>query len=116
MRVMAEPVIQSAVPLAPLTSLRVGGLARWFAVASSIDDVAAAQAGSRSRGVPLMVLGGCTNVVVADAGLEALVVSVQPRGLVIDEDGGSLTITAGQGNRGATSSGEPAAPAPPGLE
>jgi UDP-N-acetylmuramate dehydrogenase len=94
---MSEPAIHNAVPLAPRTSLRVGGSARWFTVASSVDDVAAAHAWSRARGVRLIVLGGCTNVVVADAGLDALVVIAQPRGLSIDEDGDTLTVTAAAG-------------------
>ncbi|HZI79310.1 MAG TPA: UDP-N-acetylmuramate dehydrogenase [Vicinamibacterales bacterium] len=94
---MAEPVIQQGVPLAPRCSLRVGGLARWFTAASSSADVAAAHAWSRSRGVPMIVLGGGTNVVVADAGLDALVVAVAPRGLAIDDEGDTLVVTAAAG-------------------
>jgi UDP-N-acetylmuramate dehydrogenase len=92
-----EAVIHEGVPLAPRSSLRVGGPARWFMVASSAADVAAAHAWGRSRGVPMVVLGGGTNVVVADAGLDALVVAVQPRGLVIEEDGEGLRVTAAAG-------------------
>lgn len=92
-----EPVIQAGVALAPRSSLRVGGAARWFTVASSIEDVAAAHAWSRAQGVPLVVLGGGTNVVVADAGLNALVVAVQPRGLTIAGDGETLQVTAAAG-------------------
>jgi len=40
---MGEPVMQSGVPLAPRSSLRVGGPARWFTVATSPGDVAALQ-------------------------------------------------------------------------
>jgi len=81
-----ERSIQSGVPLAARTSLRVGGPARWFTVASSSEDVAGAHAWSRAHGVPMVVLGGGTNAVIADAGLEALVVAVQPRGLSVVED------------------------------
>lgn len=94
---MPEPAIASGVPLAPRNSLRVGGAARWFTAASSAGEVAAAHAWSRSRGVPLIVLGGGTNVVVADAGLDALVVAVQPRGLTIQDDGETLHVTAAAG-------------------
>jgi UDP-N-acetylmuramate dehydrogenase len=92
-----DPVIQPGVALAPRSSLRVGGPARWFTQAVSAADVSAAHTWSRSRGVPMLVLGGGTNVVVADAGLDALVVAVQPRGLAIVEDGGTLTVTAAAG-------------------
>jgi UDP-N-acetylmuramate dehydrogenase len=81
-----EPSLQSGVPLAPRSSLRVGGPARWFTAASSSEAVAGAHAWSRAHAVPMVVLGGGTNVVVADAGLHALVVAVQPRGLAIVED------------------------------
>jgi UDP-N-acetylmuramate dehydrogenase len=92
-----ELSIQSGVPLAPRSSLRVGGPARWFTVAASPDDVAAAHAWSRAHGVPMVVLGGGTNVVVADVGLDALVVAVQVSGLAITEDRDTLTLSAGAG-------------------
>ena len=92
-----EPSIQSGVPLAARTSLRVGGPARWFTVASSSEDVAGAHAWSRAHGVPMVVLGGGTNAVIADAGLEALVVAVQPRGLSVVEDREALAVTAAAG-------------------
>jgi len=94
---MPEPSLQSDVPLAPRSSLRVGGPARWFTAASSPEEVAGAHAWSRGHGVPMIVLGGGTNVVVADAGLDALVVAVQPRGLAIVEDRDTVTVTAGAG-------------------
>ena len=97
MTLVREPAIQAGVALAPRSSLRVGGPARWFTVAASIEDVGAAHTWSRARGVRLVVLGGGTNVVVADAGLDALVVAVQPRGLAITDDGETLQVTAAAG-------------------
>src|SRR6185369_17313377 len=97
MTLVREPAIQAGVALAPRSSLRVGGPARWFTVAASIEDVGAAHTWSRARGVPLVGLGGGTNVVVADAGLDALVVAVQPRGLAITDDGETLQVTAAAG-------------------
>ena len=92
-----EPSIQSGVPLAARSSLRVGGPARWFTVASSSEDVAGAHAWSQAHGVPMVVLGGGTNVVIADAGLDALVVAVQPRGLAVVEDRETLSVAAAAG-------------------
>jgi UDP-N-acetylmuramate dehydrogenase len=94
---MPESAIQTGVALAPRSSLRVGGPARWLTVASSAEDVAAAHAWSRAHGVRMVVLGGGTNVVVSDAGLDALVVAVQPRGLAMVEDGETLRVTAAAG-------------------
>ena len=97
MAAVSEPAIQERVPLAPRSSLRVGGPARWFTAASSAGEVAGAHAWSRSRGVPMVVLGGGTNVVVSDAGLDALVVAVQLRGLDVVDDGDTVVVTAAAG-------------------
>ena len=92
-----DPAVQPGVALAPRTSLRVGGAAQWFMHASSPGDVRAAHAWSQAAGLPMVVLGGGTNVVVADAGVRALVVAVAPRGLAIAEDADSVTLVAGAG-------------------
>ena len=94
---MPEPLVQNGVALAPRTTLRVGGPAQWFTLASSADEVAAAHAWSRAEGVPMTVLGGGSNVVVADAGVSGLVVAVVPRGLTITEDADGIRVAAAAG-------------------
>ncbi len=64
------------VPLAPLTTLKVGGPARYFAEAKSASEVAEAANFARSRSLPLFVLGGGSNLVVADAGWPGLVLKL----------------------------------------
>ena len=59
-------------PLAPFTTFGIGGPARWFAEATSEDDVAEAAAWAGERGVPLFVLGGGSNLLVSDAGFDGL--------------------------------------------
>ncbi len=66
-------LIRENVPLAPLTTLGVGGPARYFAEAGSEAEVVEAVEFARARGLPLFVLGGGSNVVVADAGFAGLV-------------------------------------------
>src|SRR5207253_3084555 len=56
-----------------------------------------AHAWARERGVPLRVLGGGSNLLVSDRGVDALVVRVALRGLTTREDGGSLELTAAAG-------------------
>lgn len=65
--------IQEHVPLAPMTTLRVGGPARYFVEATTVDEVREAVAYSRSRNLPLLALGGGSNVVISDAGWPGLV-------------------------------------------
>lgn len=67
--------------MAPLTTLGIGGPARWFVEAASEGEVAEACECARERGVPLLVLGGGSNVLVADSGFNGLVLRVAIDGL-----------------------------------
>ena len=69
-------LIRENVPLAPLTTLGVGGSARYFAEARSEAEVIEVVEFARSRELPLFVLGGGSNVVVADAGFAGLVLKL----------------------------------------
>ncbi len=81
-------------PLAPYTSFGIGGPARFFAEAATEDDLAQASEWARERGLPLFVLGGGSNVLVADAGFPGLVVRVGLRG--VQRQGGMFTAAAGE--------------------
>jgi UDP-N-acetylmuramate dehydrogenase len=85
------------VPLAPLSTLGVGGPARWFVRATTAADVAAAHQWSVDRGVPLFVLGGGSNIVVGDEGFDGLVLQVALTGVVIAESEEGSTVTAAAG-------------------
>ena len=89
--------VRERVALAPHTTLGVGGPARWFVEATDEATLREALAWSRARGVALRMLGGGSNVVVADAGVEALVVRVGLRGVTPREAGRVVDITAAAG-------------------
>jgi UDP-N-acetylmuramate dehydrogenase len=74
-------LVQEDIPLAPLTTLRVGGSARFLVEAESSADVEEAVAFAQSRDLPLFVLGGGSNLVVADAGWPGLVLRVAIAGV-----------------------------------
>jgi UDP-N-acetylmuramate dehydrogenase len=80
--------------LAPLTTLGVGGPARWFAEAASEAEIAEACDWASGRGVPLFVLGGGSNVLVADAGFSGLALHIGLKG--IERDGESFRVAAGE--------------------
>ena len=67
-------------PLAPFTTFGIGGPARWFAEARTEAEVTEACEWVSERGVPLFVLGGGSNVLVADAGFDGLVLHVRLKG------------------------------------
>lgn len=89
--------IAERVPLASLTTLGVGGAARWFVEGTDEASVRAAHAWAHERGVPLRVLGGGSNLVVADAGVEALVLRMTLRGISHRERDGAIELTAAAG-------------------
>jgi UDP-N-acetylmuramate dehydrogenase len=64
------------IPLAPLTTLRIGGAARYLAEARSIGEVQEAVVFSRSRNLPVFVLGGGSNVLISDNGWPGLVLKI----------------------------------------
>src|SRR5690348_2528385 len=69
-------LLQENVPLAPLTTFRIGGPARYFVEAHTSAEVADAVGYAQSRSLPLFVLGGGSNLVVADAGWPGLVLKI----------------------------------------
>lgn len=80
---MSERAVQADanVPLAPLTTLGVGGAARWLVRAACADDVAAVHRWAGAAGLPVLVLGGGSNVVLSDEGWNGVVLHVMIRGL-----------------------------------
>jgi UDP-N-acetylmuramate dehydrogenase len=68
--------IHEQLPLAPLTTLGVGGPARYFVEARNEAEVIEAVGFARSRQLPLFILGGGSNVVVADKGFDGLVLKI----------------------------------------
>lgn len=71
-------------PLAPLTTLRVGGPADRLATPRSRDELLAVLAAAREAAVPIFMLGHGSDLVVADAGIRGLVVRNRARGLEVD--------------------------------
>ncbi len=69
-------VVRERIPLAPYTTLGLGGPARYFCECAMEADVLEALALARSRGLEVQIIGGGSNVVFADAGFRGLVVKV----------------------------------------
>jgi len=62
------------VPLGPLTTYRVGGAAALFVEARSVDDLSAVAAAVDATGLPTLVVGKGSNLLVADAGFPGVAV------------------------------------------
>ena len=94
---MAEPL------LADHTTLRLGGPARRWVTARTEDDLVAAVTAADDADEPVLVLGGGSNLVVADEGFAGTVVEVATRGVHSDVEGDDptcggamVTVAAGE--------------------
>nr|WP_223198576.1 UDP-N-acetylmuramate dehydrogenase [Solihabitans fulvus] len=96
---MSSAQARAAVPLAECTTLRLGGPATRFVRAASAAEVVAAVRAADTDGEPLLLLGGGSNLVVADGGFDGTVVQVASTGRQIDRVGDGrveLTVEAGE--------------------
>jgi UDP-N-acetylmuramate dehydrogenase len=82
------------VSLAPFTTFGIGGPAAWFAEAASDADIEDAVRFAQQRSLRLFVLGGGSNVLVADEGFDGLVLRIALRG--VEQQGRILTAAAGE--------------------
>lgn len=89
------PDIESDAPLAPLTTIRVGGVADHLCRAGSFRDVVAALGWAREKGLPVAVIGRGSNLVVADEGFRGLVLRLVGRLTVISARGTDLWCGGG---------------------
>jgi UDP-N-acetylmuramate dehydrogenase len=68
--------VQRDAPLAPLTTFKVGGRADWLVTVRSGDEIRRVLDAARASGLPVTVLGGGSNVLIADAGLRGVVMRI----------------------------------------
>ncbi len=87
------PGVREKEPLASRTSFGIGGPADFFVEPGRAEGIEKVIEGSRERGIPHFLLGAGTNLLIADAGIEGLVVRVATREHHID--GTRITAAAG---------------------
>jgi UDP-N-acetylmuramate dehydrogenase len=87
------------VPLAPLTTLGVGGPARFYVRVDDAGGVVDAINWAGARGLPFMVLGGGSNLVLSDDGFPGLVVHLALRGVAARVTGDTVEVTAASGEQ-----------------
>ncbi|MEN8163610.1 MAG: UDP-N-acetylmuramate dehydrogenase, partial [Acidobacteriota bacterium] len=96
---MAHPnlTIRSHEPLAPRTSLELGGSAEGLVEVCSVAELAESLEWAKTSGRTVWVLGGGSNVVVADDGVAGLVIVPALRGIDIDRSGDGAVVIAAAG-------------------
>ena len=93
-------LLQENVTLAALTTFKIGGPARYLVEAASTGEVHEAVAFARARSLPLFVLGGGSNLLIADSGWPGVVLKIAIAGIerkTPDDDGNAhFDVGAGE--------------------
>lgn len=90
-------MIREKVPLARMTTMNVGGDARYFLSVASDEGVRRAIGFAREKKVPLFVLGGGSNTVFGDNGFDGMVVRMEIKGVSFFDKGDTVRVVAGAG-------------------
>ena len=87
--------IMEQIPLAPLSTFHVGGAARYGAYANSVEELQEALAFAVEKKIPYRVLGGGSNLLVADDGYPGLILWYKDK--TVDVDAENAVVRAGAG-------------------
>jgi UDP-N-acetylenolpyruvoylglucosamine reductase len=86
-------------PLAPKTTMRVGGAARLYAEPADVDDLRTLVCAAQAAGLPLYLLGRGSNLIVPDEGVDGLVIARAHRTWAVFEARPEGRVWAGAGLR-----------------
>ncbi len=89
--------LQSRIPLAPLTTLKCGGSAEYFAEVDSIEALEGALAFAEEKNLTVTILGGGSNVLVNDAGVRGLVIRPMFTSILYRTEGTDVYVESGAG-------------------
>ena len=78
--------LRENVPLAPLTTIGIGGPARFFFRATTVDEVREALAWARAHSQAVFLLGGGSNLLISDDGFDGLVIHLDLRGITVESE------------------------------
>jgi len=84
-------------PLAPLTTIGLGGNARWLARCTNADELRASLGFAAREGLPVQVFSGGSNIIFADEGFDGVVVNVANRGIREEISEEEVRLSAGAG-------------------
>lgn len=97
---MNIPNLQTNVILAPYTTFKIGGPAKYFVVVKTKDELAHAFKEAHAAGENVFVLGGGSNILISDKGFDGLVIKSEIRDIEFDEE--KKQVRAGSGVRLST--------------
>ena len=97
-RIVGEEGVRENVPMSTLTTFQIGGPAAVVVEPASAEQIAGVLAACNDAGVPVKLLGLGSDLLVSDAGVDAVVVRLAERFSSIEVDGSRLVVAAGASN------------------
>lgn len=77
--------LQENVPLAALTTFKIGGNARFFVEAENEQEIIKAFEFADENDLEVFILGGGSNILIADEGFDGVVLKINSKGISFDE-------------------------------
>lgn len=87
------------VPLAPLTTFNIGGSARYFITAHTVEDIQAGLKFATENAQSVFILGGGSNLLVDDNGYDGLVIKIELKGVETEKAATGVICIAFAGER-----------------
>ena len=81
------------------TTFRIGGEAKYFTSVNSVEELKSALGFAKDNVLPILVLGGGSNILVSDRGFDGVVIKIESKGIDViheDFDGVLLSVNAGE--------------------
>lgn len=94
---MIGDIWKKDVSLAPYTTLKVGGKAKYFVVVKNEEELKETCSEARRLDLPVLVLGGGSNLLISDEGIGAVVIKNEIGGILYQELKDEVLVTAGGG-------------------
>lgn len=89
--------IETNVPLAPLTTFYIGGVARYFVRITDTQELQESLDFARAHNLKVFVLGGGSNVLIRDEGFDGIVIKIELKGIVFEKQDAQTCVIAGAG-------------------
>jgi UDP-N-acetylmuramate dehydrogenase len=91
------PLARRSIPIGPMTTYRVGGAAALFVTVTSVEQLHTVADAHRCSGLPVLVLGRGSNMLVSDDGFVGIALSLAelPERIEIDQATSRVTVSAG---------------------
>ncbi len=91
------PSYACQIPLAPYTTFHIGGPAVYLMEAHTMEDVRSGVSEAHAAGLPLTILGGGSNVLIADEGMQGCVLIMRLKGVTMTPLSDTVRVTAAAG-------------------